>query len=158
MTTETLLEAIQAPLAEELEGPQIDKLKAMATEVEFEKNQVVFRENDECQEFYLILSGRIALEMRAPGATITVQTLGPGDEFGWSSLLMRDSWHCQVRCLEHVRTLAFDGKKLLDACYADHSFGFAIMRRLVQILAGRLQASRLQLIDMASTRNRPAKE
>ncbi len=158
MTTETLLEALQSPLIEEMEQPQLEKLKSMAVETEFEKNQVVFRETEECQQFYLILSGRVALEMKAPSNPITVQTLGPGDEFGWSSLLMRETWHCQVRCLDHVRALAFDGRKLLDACYADHSFGFALMRRLVQILASRLQVSRLQLVDMATVRAKIAKD
>ena len=48
--------------------------------------------------------------------------------------------------------LAFDGGDLLAACKRDPQFGFVFMHRLLGVVAERLQATRLQLLDMYSPR------
>ena len=47
-----------------------------------------------------------------------------------------------------VRALAIHGPDLLEACRQDTAFGFALMRRLLEVVAGRLQATRLQLLEI----------
>ena len=91
----------------------------MAKEVRFERDQILFREGDECSEFYLIVTGLVALEIAAPGHTFRVQTLFAGDELGWSALLMGSGKHFQARTLERVDALAFEGAELLAACRED---------------------------------------
>jgi hypothetical protein len=49
-----------------------------------------------------------------------------------------------------VDALAFEGTELLDACRDDTLFGFTLMQRLLGVVAERLQATRLQLLDMYS--------
>jgi len=49
-----------------------------------------------------------------------------------------------------VEALAFDGGDLLAACKNDPQFGFVFMHRLLGVVAERLQATRLQLLDMHS--------
>ena len=39
---------------------------------------------------------------------------------------------------------------MLEACREDTQFGFAVMQRLLGVVAERLQATRLQLLDMYS--------
>ena len=148
MTTESLLEALRSPLAQELEPHHFDKLSRMALEVEFEAGQIIFRESEECDDFYLLLSGSVALEIVVLKRVICVQTLGAGDEFGWSSVLMRDGRHFQARCTHPARALALHGPELLEACKQDPVFGFALMRRLLEVVSGRLQSTRLQLLEI----------
>lgn len=138
------------PFVEEFESAHIDRLGAFAKEVRFERDHVVFHEGDECSDFYLIVSGLMALEIEEPGQTLRVQTLAAGDELGWSALLMASGKHFQARALERVEALAFDGPALLEACKADPAFGFAFMYRLLGVVAGRLHATRLQVHDMYS--------
>lgn len=126
----------------------IDRLAAMANEVQFERNQVLFREGDESSLFYLILHGKVALEATATGRTVRIQTLHEGEEVGWSSVVASKGKHFQARALTNVRALAFDGARLREECDADCGFGYAMMRRLLHVVSGRLQALRLQLIDM----------
>jgi CRP/FNR family transcriptional regulator, cyclic AMP receptor protein len=128
----------------------IERLRTLAQEVRFAPDQVIFREGDDCHDFYLIVSGRVGLEITAPGRTLRVQTLTGGDEFGWSALLMGSGKHFQARALERVDALAFDALALLAACKEDPAFGFAFMHRLLAVVAGRLQSTRLQLHDMYS--------
>lgn len=138
------------PFVEALAPAHVEKLVSLARPVRFERDQVVFHEGDECNDFYLVVSGLIALEIEEPGQTLRVQTLSDGDELGWSALLMASGKHFQARALERVEALAFDGPKLLAACREDPAFGFEFIYRLLGVVAGRLQSTRLQLHDMYS--------
>jgi len=138
------------PFVLEFEARHVERLAALAKDVRFDRNHVIFREGDECSEFYLVVNGLVALEIAAPGHTFRVQTLFAGDELGWSAVLMGSGKHFQARALERVEALAFEGADLLAACREDPAFGFALMQRLLGVVAERLQATRLQLLDSYS--------
>ncbi len=151
MTKETLLALLHKhPFVDEFREEHIDRLAELASEVHFEQNRIIFREGDDIHDFYLVVSGRVALEMEAPDHLICVHTLGPGDELGWSSILMGRGKHFQARALQASDALAFDGVALLAACREDPAFGFALMYRMLGVVSERLQATRLQLIDIHS--------
>jgi CRP-like cAMP-binding protein len=151
MTKETLLAVLRRhPFVEEFQPEHIELLTNIAKEVEFARDQLIFHEGDECSEFYLVVSGRVALEIEAPGQTFRVQTLSAGDELGWSAILMGRGKHFQARALERTQALAFDGAALLEACREDTSFGFALMYRMLGVVSERLQGTRLQVLDMYS--------
>ena len=138
------------PFAAHFEPQHVAALASHAKVVRFERNQIIFREGDECSEFYLIVSGLIALEMVAPDHTFRVQTVQEGHEFGWSALLMGSGKYFQARALDAVEALAFDAVALLDVFTRDPLLGFVFMQRLLAVVAERLQATRLQLADMHS--------
>jgi len=151
MITDTLTAALEKhPFVEELGPEHVARLKTLARKVQFEPDQVIFREGDERADFYLVVSGRVALEMSAPDHTFRIQTLAAGDEVGWSSMLMGRGKYFQARALEPVEALAFDGGQLLAACREDPSFGYALMSRMLGIVSERLEVTRLQLLDMHS--------
>jgi len=148
---ETILAMLRRhPFVAEFEPWQVEKLATLAKEIRFERDQTLFHVGDECSEFYLIITGLVALEIAAPGHTFRVQTLFAGDELGWSALLMGRGKHLQARTLERVDALAFEGSELLAACREDTLFGFIFMQRLLGVVAERLQATRLQLMDAYS--------
>jgi len=138
------------PFVLEFEPHHVERLAALARDVRFERDQVIFREGDDCSEFYLVVNGLVSLEIVAPGHTFRVQTLFAGDELGWSALLLGSGKHFQARTLERVDALAFEGADLLAACRDDPAFGSAFMHRLLRVVAERLQATRLQLLDAHS--------
>jgi CRP-like cAMP-binding protein len=151
MMRESLLATLRHhPFVAEFEPRHVEKLATLAKEIRFDRDQVLFREGDECGEFYLIVNGLVALEIAAPGHTFRVQTLFAGDELGWSALLMGRGKHFQARTLERVDALAFEGTELLAACHEDTLFGFTLMQRLLGVVAERLQSTRLQLLDTSS--------
>jgi CRP-like cAMP-binding protein len=148
---ETILAKLRHhPFVAEFEPRHVERLALLAREVRFERDHVMFQEGDECHEFYLIVTGLVALEIAAPGHTFRVQTLFAGDELGWSALLMGSGKHFQARTLDRVDALSFEGEALLAACRDDTQFGFMLMQRLLGVVAERLQATRLQLLDMYS--------
>jgi CRP/FNR family transcriptional regulator, cyclic AMP receptor protein len=151
MTKETLVAVLQQhPFVEEFQPEHIERLTTLAKEVKFERDHVIFHEGDECHDFYLIVEGRVALEIEAPGQTFRVQTLHAGDELGWSAILMGRGKHFQARTLQPLDALAFNGEELLAACREDKAFGFALMYRMLGVVSERLQATRLQVLDMYS--------
>jgi iron-sulfur cluster repair protein YtfE (RIC family) len=153
----SLLAALdQHPFVEGLAPAQIDKLRALAREARFAQAETIFREGDASQDFFLIVSGRVALEIVEPDHVLRVQTLEAGDELGWSSVLTGRSKYFGARALEAVQALAFDGPRLLQACREDNAFGFAFMLRMLGVVSERLQATRLQLHDMHSPKAKRA--
>lgn len=154
--TELLAMLNRHPFVAALPPAQVARLGALARVVHFDADQVIFREGDDSHDFFLIVRGRIALEMQEPDHVLRVQTLGAGDELGWSSVLMGRGKYFQARALAPTEALAFDGAALLEACQADTAFGFEFMRRMLGVVSERLQATRLQLHDMHSPKARRA--
>ncbi len=157
MSAATLLAVLKKhPFVDEFRPEHIEKLRTLAREVSIDADKVLFKEGDDTHDFYLIAKGRVALEMQEPDHVLRVQTLGAGDELGWSSVLMGRGKYFQARALEPVEALAFDGTALLEACRADPAFGFAFMYRMLGVVSERLQATRLQLHDMHSPKAKRA--
>jgi CRP-like cAMP-binding protein len=153
METKTLIDILRDhPFMEGLKPNHIQKLAEVALEVQISRDQVVFREGDESSLFYLLVSGKVALEVSAPGRIVRIQTLGEGDEMGWSSLLGQGGKTFQARALEPVRAIAFDGPRLRQVWEQDPAFGYQFLMRILKVVAQRLQASRLQLIDLYAPR------
>jgi CRP-like cAMP-binding protein len=148
---------LQANLADHsvlagLTESDIKTLTALSFAVHFQEDQIIFREGDPSSFFYLIQSGRIALEVLAPGHVLRIQTIGEGEELGWSSLLASVNKQFQARCLEPVTAFAFDGAQIMARCEADPAFGFRLLRSVLATVANRLRATRLQLLDVFSGR------
>jgi CRP-like cAMP-binding protein len=129
----------------------IARLSAMASEVQFRTDELIFREGDHSSFFYLLIGGNVALEAISPGRPVRVATLYAGEVLGWSSVTVeRDGKQFQARCLEEIHALAFDGERLRHACEEDYAFGFWFMRAILQVMSGRMHAIRAQLMDVYS--------
>ncbi len=119
-----------------------------AKAVQFKAGDELFRETDPAGQFYLIESGKIALEAHEPAnRTTLVQTLGAGDVLGWSWLFPPFIWHFQARAIEPTTMIALNGAHLLVSAERDHDFGYELMKRVAQVVIHRLQATRKQLLE-----------
>jgi len=115
----------------------------------FEGGAEIAREGGPADTFYAIRSGRVALDVAAPGpGALTIGTLGAGDVLGWSWLFPPYRWSFDARALEPVRAIEFDGACLRGKCEADHDLGYEMMKRFMPVLIQRLQATRLQILDV----------
>lgn len=125
--------------------------------VEFEAGEVLFREGEPANQFYLIESGKVALEANeSPRGTVLVQLLGAGDPLGWSWLFPPFTWHFQARAVEPVVAIALRGAHLLVTAEQDDEFGYELMKRIARIVIQRLQATRKQLLALQVASSRPA--
>jgi len=149
--SDSLLQALERhPFVADFAPRDQARLAALAKEVRFAPDEVIFREGDDYSVFYLLGKGMVALELEVPGHVLRVQTLYAGDVFDWSALLPHAGKHFQARALEPVTALAFEGDQLLASFRADPQFGLAFMLRLMGVVSERLRNTRLQLVDMYS--------
>ena len=97
------------PFLAEFQPQHIARLAELAQEARFDRDQIIFRQGDASSFFYLIVSGKVALEVTAIGRTLRVQTVSDGEPLGWSSIFPSEGRHFQARALGAVRALAWDG-------------------------------------------------
>jgi CRP/FNR family transcriptional regulator, cyclic AMP receptor protein len=149
MNSTSLLEALEHhPFVHAFPRPHIEAMARLAQDVSFERDQIIFREGDDFHQFCLLRSGRVALEIVTQGQALRVQTMTAGDVFSWSAVLMGKGKYFQARALEPTKVLAFEGADLIALCKQDPAFGFEFIYRLLGVVSGRLQATRLQLMDI----------
>ena len=139
----------QAPVFMGLEPAQLELIAGCAGNEHVNAGALLLREGDPANRFFLIRRGSVALEVHAPGrGALTIETLGAGEAVGWSWLFAPYRWQLDARAVEPSELIGFDGACLRGKCDADHELGYELMRRFAAIMIDRLQATRLQLLDV----------
>ena len=124
-----------------------------ASNVRFQARTYILKEGDPANTFYLIREGKVAVEVLAPQRPpIIISTLSNGEILGWSWLLPPFQWKFHARAVEDVRAIALDGKCLRTKCEENHDLGYEILKRFARIIELRLDATRLQLLDVYAVR------
>lgn len=152
MQTENLKEILRNhPFLKGLDDSYLELLTGCTTNVVFHEGQYLFKENDHADKFYLLRTGRAAIEfhVRHKGI-IRLQTIGEGEVLGWSWLISPYKSHFDVIAVEDIRAFALDGNCLRKKCEENHDFGYEMFIRFTRILENRLKATRLQLLDFYS--------
>ncbi len=150
MSPETIPETLQElAFTRDLSKEQIDELAALAFEVSFPEDFTIFRETEAGELLYLIRKGQVALYVSVPGqGRKTILTLGPGQIFGWSSLFPSGRKTASARTVTPVEAIAFNAAQLREAMDANKDLGYALLWRIADVVASRLKATRLQLLDI----------
>lgn len=147
----TRLERIigEHPFFAGLEDAHIQLLGGCARNVRFDAGAYLFREGEPADWFYLLREGRVVLEIQAPvKGPVAFETLNEGDVLGASWLVPPYRWSFDARAVSDVRALALDGACLRGKCDQDHHLGYALMTRFVPVMIQRLQATRMQILDL----------
>jgi CRP-like cAMP-binding protein len=153
MQTENLTEILrQHPFLAGLSEDHMQVLIGCASNVRFAEGAALIHEGEVANKFFLVRTGRIALEtdVNARGK-IRIQTVGPGDVLGWSWLISPFRWHFNALAVTEVRAVALDGECLRKKCEQDHDFGYEMLSRLSRVMERRLEATRVQLLDLYTT-------
>jgi CRP/FNR family cyclic AMP-dependent transcriptional regulator len=137
------------PFLKGLKSQYLTLLTGCASNVVFQPDEFLFREGDEANSFYIIRKGKTVIETFIPGkGPLAIQTREAGEVAGWSWLIPPYRWHFDARALELTQAIALDGKCLRGKCEEDHDLGYELMKRFATIMADRLEAARLQLLDV----------
>jgi CRP-like cAMP-binding protein len=149
-TLETLKsDLFAAPFCEGLDQDHLEVLLTCAHEERILKGRFLFHEGATADEFYIIVSGRVGLELDCPNrGGLSIQTCGAGDLVGTSWLIPPYVWRFDAKVLEDSRLISMDAAVLRERCKADLAFGYAMLERIAQVKAERLDAARLQLLDV----------
>ena len=135
------------PFLKELKPKHLGVLADNAMRMQFEPNQLIFREGDPANRFYLIETGQVSLEsMGNNESPALIQMIGPGEVLGWSWLFPPYYWHFDARALEPTTAIFFYGTRLREQCEQDRTLGYELMKRMASVVIQRLQATRKQML------------
>lgn len=113
----------------------------------FAPGEFLFRQGDMANRFYLIESGKVAIEAPNDGAPLRIELVGPGSLVGWSWLFPPYVWHFDARATERTSALFFYGTILREYCEKDPTLGFELFKRMSPVMLQRLQAAREKLLQ-----------
>jgi CRP-like cAMP-binding protein len=132
-----------------LDPRHLELIAGCGSTARFAAGEHLFRTGDAAERFYLVRHGTVALEVIAAGhEPLTTETLHDGEIAGFSWLFEPYRWLFDARAVEHTSAIAFDAVCLRDKCDADHELGYQLMKRMAALAVSRLQATRLQLLDV----------
>jgi CRP/FNR family cyclic AMP-dependent transcriptional regulator len=146
-----------------LSGMSRDHLAVLAeaaADVSFPARHRLFEDGGHATRFWLIQSGYVALDLHVPGqGRVQIDTIGMGELLGWSWLFPPYTWAFGAVAASPVEAFEFDARAVRACCASDSELGYEVTRRLARVVASRLQATRVRLINASSqtagSRGRP---
>jgi len=132
----------------DLDPAHIGILAQHVEEKTFAAGDMLFRQMDPAEHFYILMGGSIKVEVPSiMGPALVVQTLGANEVLGWSWLIPPYKWTFEAKADSDSKVLVFDGKALLQHCEKDTDFGYALMKRFTGLMSQRLHAARMKMMD-----------
>ncbi|MDB6055680.1 MAG: Crp/Fnr family transcriptional regulator [Verrucomicrobiales bacterium] len=144
-----LLDLISAqPFFQGLSPAHLHILSECAMVMDFEPGQYILEPGAPANRFYLILEGLVVVEAELAGhGMLPIETLGPGEDLGWSWLFPPYYMHSGARVVEKTRTIFFYATRLREHCEQDHEFAYQMMRRIAEVVVRRLNATQKRLLE-----------
>lgn len=135
-------------LTRDMETKQLRMLATIAREVEFEVDEVIYRQGDRGRGLYLIISGEVVIETKTPEhGYVILNRLEPGQFFGWSSLFPYEYKMAWTRASKPTRAFAFDAARIKEAEQSDQVLAYALARCAGKAMIERIKWTRKQLAD-----------
>lgn len=148
------METIERLLAEHrffegMDESHLRLLSGCASNVRFNNGEMLFRQGEKANTFFLIRHGKVAIEINLQErGSLILQTAGEGEVVGWSWLIPPHRWIFDGRAVEMTRAVALDGECLRRKCDEDHDLGYELLKRFARVITGQLEAARLQLVNI----------
>ena len=136
------------PFLKGLSPQHLRALASCASEMHVEKDQFVIKEGAPADNSYLVLKGRVELEVYvASRGGVPVEAVESGGVIGWSWLMSDNNWHFDARALEATHLIALDGKRMRALCQENPMLGYELLKRYMPIIQHRLESLRWHLLE-----------
>jgi CRP/FNR family transcriptional regulator, cyclic AMP receptor protein len=128
---------------------QLALLTDCAMVLHFNPGELIFREGELANRFYLIESGKVILESTGKsGNRVIIDKVAAGELLGWSWMFPPYVWHFSARAVERTEAIFFYGTILREYCERDHSLGYELFKRMSAVMIKRLQAAREKMVAL----------
>ena len=124
----------------------------------YDSQEILFHEGEEAEYVYLVVSGKIMLEL-CPSTIYrkNLLSIGPGEMLGWSSFVEQRNYASTGVVVAPTQLIRIDGKQLRAICDKDPEFGYDFMHRIMRALAKRLTITWTQLANVYLPMSLPMK-
>lgn len=140
------------PFLEGMAEAHLGTIARLAEPVQFHEHELILSTEQLSKHFYLVQSGSVLIELQRLHFAVRIQTLGPGDAFGWSALLEQHDSLFDVRARERCTVLRLNGPLLRSALRSDPLLAADLFRRALNLVAGRVQATEVRLGELCGVR------
>jgi len=137
------------PFTADFSDEERARLVPLARVAVYEPDTYLLQEGQPATAFYLIVEGLVSIEVFVPGhGPRPLQTVEGGSAVGWSWMLAPSRWEFDARALQRTTALVLDAEQLRQLFNEDCCLGLRLVHRLLFLVAERLKAARLQLLDL----------
>ncbi len=131
----------------------LDEIAMLSKEIFIPTDEWLFHENDDANNFYLILEGEIALTLYLHSKGIgkhlkTTSALTKGQIFGWSSLVPPHHYKMGALAETDSKLLEIDGKALRQLFDDNPEYGYPFMKKIAEEISDRLEYKIIQVLSM----------
>ena len=146
VTTEDLKKMV---IMTHLKDDMLKRIISITDVLKFEDQEIIFRQGDIADRFYMVNRGKVLLEQRiAEKITVSVGSIKPGFAFGWSTMIEEGYYTTDAVCAEPCEIFSMKGDKLRALCEKDPYMGYLLSRRLLVILKKRYDHRTNQFIKV----------
>lgn len=137
------------PFFSGLDAASIQQLAGCARNEHIRAGEYLFRAGGTAEHFYVVMHGRVALELFSPGSgPQVVDSADDGEVLDWPWLIPPHQWLFDARAVEPTSVVSLDSACLRGKCDADPRLGYELVQRVAQAMSRRLQATRVRLLDL----------
>ena len=129
----------------------LKELEGALLEEEYEEGTLIFRQGEAAKHLYVLESGRVRLTVGGRGP-VSMTVRRPGDVFGWSSVVLNDTYFSTAESLTQTRVRMISGGQLQDIFNKNPADGLKFYRRLARVIRRRLIDSYKSLLTYDSER------
>ncbi|MBF0333315.1 MAG: cyclic nucleotide-binding domain-containing protein, partial [Alphaproteobacteria bacterium] len=102
----------------------------------FKPNAIIFREGDDSDDVFVVVSGRVELSKATPSGSVVLATLGAGDMFGEMGIIEPGPRSATARTVEPCRLQVIPRSEFMASVSKDPALAMRIMGTLVDRLRG----------------------
>lgn len=126
---------VKTPIMASLGTVALQKMLDLATAINFESRDILFREGEAAESFYCVLSGYVRLyRLNKDGREADIRICGPGDAFAECLLYLGPNYRYNAQAAENVTLARFDLARVRAAAEQDTDISRAIMQSLANHL------------------------
>ena len=128
---------------------ELENIREIAKKEELDADRKVFSEKSIASRLYLILKGRVVIKMRGVSSNnqLPIDTIGPGEIFGWSAVAEPHTFTAAAQTLEKSEFLVINSDVLRDLFKKNNHVGYKVMSEIASVISSRLRNLSQKFVD-----------
>ena len=137
----------QIEILRHLSDDKLDKLIPIIELLHFDKRELIFQQGEKSKRFYMLKKGKVILELRITDKiAVSLSAIKSGNSFGWSAMMDGEVYTIDAVCAEPCKVFSFQSEKIKALFEQDHSLGFIMSQRLLEIIKKRYDTRTEQFV------------
>jgi CRP-like cAMP-binding protein len=128
---------VKASLFEGMSAQLMSKIEEASVEEVHHRGDFLFRQGEPADHLFILLEGRVRLSVGQQGQVALV-VKNPGDWFGWSSLVDRETYTASAECIAHTKLAKIRSEALAHFFEREPASGMIFYKRLAGMIGNRL--------------------